>query len=560
MTTDHDSVLLDKQNSTVVLFYKYFPPSLFPLLNKYLDFYEKKLAQHQKELCNKLYLKGRILLASEGVNGTLSANSSERVREYISTMENLEIIEAFGIPDDEHLPNSFEAEFLFRGIDWKESSTGRGILEPFPDLKISIVKEIISTGGSVSVQDVVDHGGKHLTPQQFHETLSQGFGSDDVVLIDVRNTFEHDIGHFINPRTEKAALNPQMVTFSHFDATFCAKQADNFKDKKVLMYCTGGIRCEKASVMLKKRGVKDVSQLQGGIHRYLEEFGDRGYFHGRNFVFDQRIAIQPSDCGSEVTQVERKVGKCVECENHYDEISGSRICSVCRDLVLVCEKCQPNLREYHCRRHAAWKNCYFTFLDSFDESELRLQGQLLENLRGMYLPASENKNVRKTLSRQFEKVQDRLRSLEAGVAIANRNAPRRCRTCMDPLTLCDGCCWGFWKTHNAKKGYTKLQLDAIEPLLPVVEGTLVEPGPHWNSLRLGSPRNKDGSIRRGEVREVKSWAAGDNERDCVAVRWDIACYSKQIRKNAKPGQLQIYRWGIVAIDGQRLYDLKAVSV
>jgi predicted sulfurtransferase len=69
-----------------------------------------------------------------------------------------------------------------------------------------------------------------------------------------------------------------MVTFASFDSGLCTKQAETLKDKKVLMYCTGGIRCEKASAMLRKRGVKDVSQLKGGIHRYLEEFGYDGYF------------------------------------------------------------------------------------------------------------------------------------------------------------------------------------------------------------------------------------------------------------------------------------------
>ena len=176
-------------------------------------------------------------------------------------------------------------------------------------------------------------------------TLSE---EENVVLIDVRNTFEHEIGHFVNPKTAEHALNPNVVAFSNFDSTFCAKHASSLKDKKVLMYCNGGIRCEKVSAMLRKQGVKDVCQLQGGIHRYLDEFGDSGHFRGKNFVFDQRVSASNLMCPSASV-----VGKFIECSAPYDEISGSRLCSVCCDLVLVCPKCQVSLREYHCRRHSA---------------------------------------------------------------------------------------------------------------------------------------------------------------------------------------------------------------
>jgi UPF0176 protein len=127
-------------------------------------------------------------------------------------------------------------------VDWKESFVEElGVEEPFPDLKISIVKEIVSTGGLVSVDDIPKSAGKHLTPEEFHQALVEDQGKD-VVLIDVRNTFEHDIGHFVTPETGEPAMNPAMVAFSSFDSNFCAKNADNLKDKKVLMYCTGGIR------------------------------------------------------------------------------------------------------------------------------------------------------------------------------------------------------------------------------------------------------------------------------------------------------------------------------
>jgi UPF0176 protein len=90
-------------------------------------------------------------------------------------------------------------------------------------------------------------------------------------VLDVRNTFEHAIGRF-ESAAGTSAVAPGMKSFSEFDA-FCERFAPKCQGKKVLMYCTGGIRCEKASAMLKERGVEDVSQLQGGIHRYLEQYG-----------------------------------------------------------------------------------------------------------------------------------------------------------------------------------------------------------------------------------------------------------------------------------------------
>jgi UPF0176 protein len=96
-------------------------------------------------------------------------------------------------------------------------------------------------------------------------------GRKELVVLDVRNTFEHAIGRF-ESAAGTSAVAPGMKSFSEFDA-FCERFAPKCQGKKVLMYCTGGIRCEKASAMLKERGVEDVSQLKGGIHRYLEQYG-----------------------------------------------------------------------------------------------------------------------------------------------------------------------------------------------------------------------------------------------------------------------------------------------
>lgn len=248
-------------HTVVILFYKYFIPAQCPsILGKYPNYYVEKLQEFQRELCSRLGLKGRILLSIEGVNGTLSAPNKEILQSYISRMEKFDLINDCGLPSEENLldknpkrdddiddhddddEEEMKKRRLFRNVDWKESTIDDDeIIQPFPDLKISAVKEIVSTGGLVPAEEITKNGGRHLTPEEFHETLTQAKG-DDVVLIDVRNTFEHDIGHFVSPSTGKAAMNPEMVAFSNFDSTFCARNAENLKDKKVLMYCTGGIR------------------------------------------------------------------------------------------------------------------------------------------------------------------------------------------------------------------------------------------------------------------------------------------------------------------------------
>lgn len=500
------------QHQAVVLFYRYFIDQSFD---------PHDLQTFCSDLCQNLELKGRLLISEEGINGTVSATTEERLRRFIASMESYE---------------QRDGMFPFAGIDWKVSTTkADDTIEPFPDMKVRWVPEIISTGGSVSVQDIPIHGGTHLSPQEFHHAMSM----EDAVLIDVRNTFEHEIGHFIHPSTQTPAMNPETVTFSSFEDTFCAKNIDALKDKKVLMYCTGGIRCEKASVMLKRLGVSDVSQLNGGIHRYLETYGEDGYFRGKNFVFDQRVAQTPAECKGDVTaKAAVIVGSCLECGQAFDELCGSRICAVCRDLVLICADCERTLREYHCKKHLPWKHCYFTFLEPYSRKELRIQQTELERLLAE-LPSS--RNVRRTLAKQIEKVKARIVALDNATAVYDPHASKRCRSCMEPRTKCDGRCWGFWKKH------VSVETVANEGIIPISIGDTVEPGPDWNEIRFGIKTTDNGCVRCGEIIELKTWSAGSTERDCAVVRWEN-------------GTEQIYRWGALTLDGSRIYELQHSKV
>ncbi|GAX19972.1 hypothetical protein FisN_1Lh553 [Fistulifera solaris] len=538
------------RHSSIALFYKYFLPSDYPLLHKHASYYETKMRHFQKDLCDRLALKGRVLLAAEGINGTVSAESPDVLQSYMDVMEEFDLVREFGVPEDpdsdiaSHNKTSYR---IFQDIDWKISNNHQGVLEPFPDLKVSIVKEIISTGGTVSVEDIRKNGGTHLPPSEFHRAIME---NPDAVLIDVRNTFEYEIGHFVHPASLNPAINPEMVTFSSFESSFCDKRADELKGKKVLMYCTGGIRCEKASVMLKKRGVTDVSQLQGGIHRYLEEYGDQGLFRGLNFVFDQRVAMSPAECQNPHVPSTKHdiVGKCVACQGSFDELCGSRVCTVCRDLVLICPSCQIHRREYHCIRHSSWKECYFTFLEVFSKEELLSQNEQLLRLRETFVPPSAHKNVRRTISRQIEKVTQRIYALDSGLASVDLNAPRRCRSCMEPLTSCDGRCWGFWKTKQTSS-LKEVDISKMVKIEAISIGDFVQPGPTWSELRYGSRLGPDGKTRHGAVVELKSWGSGSDETDCVAVKWF----------DSKKDEILIYRWGTLSRNGIRMYDLERLG-
>lgn len=218
----------NQKHELVVLFYKYFVEDTIS------NEMTKEILLFLEELTKSLGMKGRVLLAEEGINGTLSAPTMKEMEFFIQEMEKYQII---------------PSKLLFTNMDWKLSSIDTSAdshSQPFPDLKLSIVKEIVSTGGVITVDEIEKFGGKHLSPEEFHQCLLDAWSDElplegdgqcatrkEVVVIDVRNTFEHAIGNF---QTEKRrAINPKMVTFSEFDAKFCAEQCEYLKDKKVLM-------------------------------------------------------------------------------------------------------------------------------------------------------------------------------------------------------------------------------------------------------------------------------------------------------------------------------------
>jgi len=256
----------------------------------------------------------------------------------------------------------------------------------------------------------------------------------DAVLIDCRNHKEYSIGRF------EGAVDPNTRTFSEFFDWVKSKESI-FSDKKVFMYCTGGIRCEKASAFVRQNtGAKDVYHLKGGIHRYLEKYGSTGHFRGKNFVFDRRIAQGGEDCDV--------VGKCRYCDKPWDQFQAGNVCTVCRELVLVCDQCNSQAVELHCSDHKHLQSCYFTDLSRFSEKDLRNHLLELETHLEKMSVGKAYKQKRRTLQKQYNKICIRLRAMEEKNCSNNVDAFAKqfdevseCRSCGS--TICDGACWGF---------------------------------------------------------------------------------------------------------------------
>ena len=169
-------------------------------------------------------------------------------------------------------------------------------------------------------------GGKHLKPNKVHEMIEK-YG-DEVVFFDGRNAHEAKIGKFKN------AVVPNTNTSRDFIAELESDKYDNIKDKKVITYCTGGICCEVISAMMKKRGFKDVYQIDGGIVKYGETFGDDGLWEGSLRVFDKRMTVNFSDHA-------KTIGKCTHCKGKTSNFENCAWAN-CNDLVLICEDCKKD--------------------------------------------------------------------------------------------------------------------------------------------------------------------------------------------------------------------------
>lgn len=279
----------------IILYYK-FTPIKDP----------KAVMLWQKTLAANLNLRGRILISEQGINGTLGGDLTD-VKRYIKETK------------------QFEG---FKKTIFKWSEGGR---EDFPRLSVKVRKELVGfqAPDEVEVNETgVVGGGKHLKPKQIHE-LVEKFG-DDVIFFDGRNEHEAKIGKFKN------AVVPNTNTSRDFIAELESDKYDDIKDKKVITYCTGGIRCEVISTMMKKRGFTDVYQIDGGIVKYGEAYGDDGLWEGSLRVFDDRMTVNFSDHT-------KTIGECTHCQSKTSNFENCALAE-CNDLVLICEECKKDSR------------------------------------------------------------------------------------------------------------------------------------------------------------------------------------------------------------------------
>ncbi len=252
-----------------------------------------------------LNLCGLLLVAEEGINGTVAGSK--------------EAIDAF----KKNIGDSFGS------VIFKDSMAEE---KPFKRWKVTIREEIVAIGNA-SMHPTSDSN-HHLSPQEWNRVIDE----EDVVILDARNTYETAIGVF------KGAVDPQTRTFQEFPEF--VKKSGIPKDKKVLMYCTGGIRCEKAILAMQEEGYDNVYQLQGGILNYLQQCPEEK-FEGECFVFDHRVAV------GQQLEPSQRYALCVHCGNPGD-MHGN--CHLCEKSSIICKACEQSGKPHACSKDCAHRN------------------------------------------------------------------------------------------------------------------------------------------------------------------------------------------------------------
>ena len=319
-----------RDDGVVLLFYRY---TALENPAAAVEWVEMLLLEHR--------MTGKVRIAHEGINGTVAGSSIDAEQ----------VIEAL----------VRDGRFRLCHEDFKRSrGPGRATFRSV-GLRVRLVDELVPlrfdapstlpTGSAASSRGihVDEHGvldtGRHVSPSEFHEMLQRKLSRntdnsatehDDLVLVDCRNFYEIRVGTF------EGSVAPDVRKYQFFPR-YVAEHASTFDGKRVLMFCTGGIRCETgAAVMKQLTAAKEVMQLQGGIHRYLEQYGDRGLFRGVLFVFDDRLAMpmpaaSHNHAGNSTTDT-NVIAKCFGCGAPHDRYSYCRS-KHCKLLVLYCASC-----------------------------------------------------------------------------------------------------------------------------------------------------------------------------------------------------------------------------
>lgn len=262
-----------------------------------------------EDIAERLEIKGLVVLASDGINATVAAESQPAIEQFKSYLA--------GIPE-------------LNELLLKDSSSRR---RPFRRFKVDVREEIVTLKKekSAGLPPVRPEGA--LSPEEWHKVLTTE-SPESFSLIDVRNDYEIALGTF------EGASSPHTKVFSEFPKFL--DQFDQPKDKKVLIFCTSGIRCERAFEEFSKRGFKSVYQLHGGIVKYMERFPEQK-FKGECFIFDHRVALKQDLSESE------RYSLCPHCGNPGEE---KITCDNCNEFAVLCSTCLSTIGARACS-----KNC-----------------------------------------------------------------------------------------------------------------------------------------------------------------------------------------------------------
>lgn len=289
-----DNNSLNKDQFKTILFYRYINISQENV---------NSLKEVLKAVCDVLGLKGRILIAREGINGTVEGKLAE--------------IEVF----KKHILSYKH----FRKMNIKESfSSG----ESFPKMKVKIKDEIVATKYPKHI-DPTKKTGKHINAAEVKKLFKNG---EEFYVIDMRNDYEIKAGHFKN------TINTDWSMKASRDLPNLVGKFEEYKNKKILTVCTGGVRCEKMSAYLLDQGFKDVSQLHNGIHTYMQKYPGED-FKGTLYTFDNRMTMEFADDKGIKREV---VGECYACEKNNikakTEKYGHCAFTMCHQHLLLCDQ------------------------------------------------------------------------------------------------------------------------------------------------------------------------------------------------------------------------------
>lgn len=314
---------LPPNSCTMCLFYQYKEPA-------WKSKEHKAALNKVTELAKAYGITGRGRCAPEGLNCTMTASANDirafcyALRDWDSSFNETD----FKLEDGVENKNRFRT-FTLRKVDELVGYALDGIKAP----------------------SLNRHSGKHLEATDYHTQMQQ----KDTVIIDVRNAYESDIGHFQPPEGGAELLDPKMRTSQDFPKWLNAPATkEKLKNKTVMMYCTGGIRCERATALLNQITdaeedfkTKDVVMVRGGIERYLKTFKQGGFWKGKNYLFDKRMEQAPPEKSQEALDIEIE-SKCCLCKKPCPQYRGQHKCSrtipssglSCAVPVIVCTECQ----------------------------------------------------------------------------------------------------------------------------------------------------------------------------------------------------------------------------